>query len=313
MRTTDGERSECPYTAPTALGTAGSRAPPVHKKGQGDAYMVTDYMITAERFDIPWPSPMKTPRPLALPRARDLRDCGCPTISWYVARPTHGPPASGDLERSQTLSSTVDVSTSCAYERRSLESVVLARGPAGPVKNDAIVELDNYRYRLGSPVAWFGDEDFPRQMRGRDLVEIHRKYLEIRPKEKFEGNGEALGIGEDIWVAVGVVAVIWVRVWALDEASGVFGACVQSVNVASHVQNHRNGCRARHVSVWRWRRYYVTAVQCEAPLEQIVEWMSRLPSSSQRDQLDFSNCSKVVMSKERRWRESGLPLVCHWS
>jgi hypothetical protein len=50
-----------------------------------------------------------------------------------------------------------------------------------PGENDAIVELDNYRDRLGSPVAWFGDEDFPRQMRGWDFVEIHRKCLEIRP------------------------------------------------------------------------------------------------------------------------------------
>ncbi|KAJ7331457.1 hypothetical protein DFH08DRAFT_814763 [Mycena albidolilacea] len=61
------------------------------------------------------------------------------------------------------------------------------------------------------------------------------------------------------------------------------------------VQNHRNGCCAWHVSIWWWRQYYVTAVQCEVPLEQIVEWMSRLPSSSQLDQLDLSNCSKVAM------------------
>jgi hypothetical protein len=63
------------------------------------------------------------------------------------------------------------------------------------------------------------------------------------------------------------------RAWGWDEASGVFAVCVQCVNVALEVQNHRNECRARHVSVWRWRRYFVTAVQCEAPLEQIVESM----------------------------------------
>jgi hypothetical protein len=63
------------------------------------------------------------------------------------------------------------------------------------------------------------------------------------------------------------------RVWGLDEASGVFAESVQCANVALEVQNHRNGYCAWHVFVSRWRLYYVTAVRCEAPLEQIAEWM----------------------------------------